>query len=563
MRSTPPLHICAVALLLLLFACAPIPPTALPTSTPVLPSPTCTLTPTPTPTPTPSDLYLTTDDVVLYPGPDLYSGDIVTFDVIPRNLGQLNPHEVAVRVLRQIPDGAEVIAEGEVGYPAFDNVPRARLVWAWDTAGLWGEETLTVWLDPDDRIQEGDEDPENNIITFTIRLLPATDRSPVEVAATWATTATDCCVLHYLTDTAAERDLPIIAAMAERAVDHVQEQVGARLDNPFEIYLISRVIGHGGYAYQGLTLSYLDRHYAGHDLETVIRHEATHVVDLEMLTEWSPALVREGLAVWVAGGHFKPEPIPQRAAALVQLGWYIPLEQLADDFYRQQHEIGYLEGAAFVAYLVEAYGWTDFLHFYSSFDSSYESAAEILDAALTETFNVGLAETERAFLRWVEEHPPTQEEARDLQVTVRLFETVRRYQEMYDPSAYFRSGWLPNPAEAEPRRIVADFLRHPRTAENIALETMLIAAEEALRAGSYDRAEVLLDGVNRVLEEGSFAGPPAEDYLTVVRATAAAGYEAQRIALEETTARVWAIGEWPALTELTLRHTAAGWALGD
>jgi len=530
----------AVLLFLLLAACTPTP---LPLS--------------PLATPTPSDLYLAAEDVILYPGPGLYEGDVVTFDVVPRNLGGINPYEIDVRVYRR----EEVVAEGSVGYPTFDGVPRARLVWAWDTTGIEGEETLTIWLDPQDEIQEGDDDPDDNIVTHTVQLLPADERHPVEIGAAWDTTTTDCCTFHYMAGTAAERDLATIAAMTEEAVTHVQEKLDARLTAPLDVYLVGRVIGHGGYALDGLVISYLDRHYAGDVLETVLRHETAHILDAETLTEWSPALVREGLATWAAGGHFKPEPIPQRAAALVRLDRYVPLEPLANDFYLQQHETGYLEGAALVAYLVETYGWDGFLRFYTAFDDSYETPAETLDAALSETVGAGLAETEKRFLRWLEEHPPTPDQARDLELTIRLFDTIRRYQQDYDPSAYLMSGWLPNPAQAESLGITADFLRHPRTAENITLELMLAAAYESLRAGAFDRVEGLLDEVNGVLQGGNFTTPLAADYMAAVQAATAAGCETQRVEIEGEVARVWAIADWPTLTELTLKRVAEEWAV--
>lgn len=541
-------------LLLFLTACLP----ALPTTPPTLPptsipsTPTIPPSPTPTVTPTPSDLYLTRDDVFLYPGPELYTGDVVTFDVTPHNLEGIDLQALKVRIYHQTPDGAKVIAEGGVDYPSFDGVPRARFVWAWNTAGLEGVQHLTVRLDPDDRIQEGDENPANNSVTLIVRLLPAADRPPPEAGAAWATTTTECCILHYLTGTAAERDLDEIAATVQRAVDFAQERVGARLSAPLEVYLVGRVIAHGGYAQKALTVSYLDRHYAGSDLESVVRHEATHILDSEALAEWAPALVREGLAVWATGGHFKPEPIAHRAAALLELGWYIPLGKLANDFYRQQHEIGYLEGAAFVTYLIETYGWEGFRRFYTSFDAASETPAEALNRALAKSLRVGLSQAEGGFLEWLEDYPPSPQDVRDLELTVRLFNTVRRYQERYDPWAYFLTGWLPDPTVAEPMGIVADFLRHPREPENIALETMLIGAQEALRTGDFGQAEALLDGVDRVLAEGTFARSPEADYLAVVKTLAADGYEAQRIELTPTSARVQAIARWPVLTELTL-----------
>jgi hypothetical protein len=435
------------------------------------------------------------------------------------------------------------------------------MTWTWDTTDLEGEQFLTAWLDPENRIHEGDEDPTNNRVLLTVQLRPASERPLAEVTATWDMTTTDCCVFHYLTGTAAERDLAAIVATAEKGVDHVQSRLDYHPSKPLDIYLASRIIGHGGYVREGTTLSYLDRPYVGYDLETVIRHEATHKLDAAIAGEDSIALIREGLALWIAGGHFKPEPIPERAAALIRLGWYIPLDQVTGDFYRQQHEVAYLEGAALVAYLIETYGWDEFRRFYDSFDSAHETPAEMLDVALAATFGVGLAATEEDLLRWLQTFSPTPGQIRDLQNTVDLFNAARRYQELYDPSAHFLSGWLPNSAEARRQGIVADLLRRPRAAENVALETMLIAAQDALTAGDFIKTEAILDGVNEVLERGTFSDPLAADHLAIVRAVDAAGYEAQRIELEGESARVQAIAEWPVLEELRLTRTSVGWTL--
>ncbi len=75
-------------------------------------------------------------------------------------------------------------------------------------------------------------------------------------------------------------------------------------------------------------------------------------------------MLEEGLAVYLTGGHFKPEPLGPRAAALLDLGWYISLSNVANDFYNQQHDIAYLEAGSLVKYLVETYGWSAFNQFY-------------------------------------------------------------------------------------------------------------------------------------------------------------------------------------------------------
>jgi hypothetical protein len=542
---------------------ATTPPSSLPQTPEPTPAPPPPPTPAPatrpTPSPVPTDLSLAPADVAVFPGPEHYSGDVVTFDVQPQNLGAIDPNTVEVRIYRGSADSEHVVAAGLANYYSFDGVPRARMVWSWDTAGLVGEQTLIAWLDPDDTIQSGDEDPTNNLVTFTVDLLPSYELPAEEADADWVSTTLPCCVFHYLDDASAGRDMLTITVVTEAAVAQVEAQMGMELPYALRFYLIERVIGHGGYAFDAVVLSYLDRHYAGFDLAVVVRHEATHVLDSLWVTVYPPAMLREGLATYMGGGHFKPEPIPQRSAALLELGYYIPLQQLVSDFYRQQHEVGYLEAAGLVSYLIQTYGWERFRTFYAAFPDDGSPLSQQLDAAMTRVFGQGLAATEEDFRAWLRALPPDPTQVRDLRDTVALFDTIRRYQAADDPSAYWMSGFLANPAEGEQRGIVADFVRHPRTPENIALETMLIAARERLRAGDFDEGEALVAEVNRVLDTGDWSPAPASDYLAIVQAVAAAGYEAQQIDLDGDTARVAAIAVWPELEVLILQRVGAGW----
>lgn len=528
----------------------PRPPEAFPT----LPSPT----PQPTTTLLPADLSLAPGDVFVYPGSEHYSGDILSFDITPRNIGSIAPSAILVRLYHLVGGHRAAIAEGPVGFPAHDRQPRARLIWVWDTHGLVGEQTLVAWLDPDDHIQQGDQDPANNLLTFTLYLSPALELPSPERESAWRTQTTTCCLIHYLSGTAAARDLPTITVVVEETAAEMESRLGVSPTAPLEIYFLSRVIGQGGYAYEEVALSYLDRHYAGFDLRLVLRHEIVHILDALLFRVYPPALLREGLATYLSGGHYKEEPIPQRASALLRTGRYIPLKTLAEDFYAQQHEAGYLEGAALIAYWVDQYGWDRFLHFYTSFEEGLPPF-QALEQALEKNFGLGLEETEASFQAWLEEHPPTPEQVRALENTIRLFETMRRYQERYDSGAHWWSGWMPDPVEGERRGIVADLIRHPRAPANLALEAMLIAAQENLVAGRFEQTEALLDGVDRVLESGGFFGRPEADYLALVEAARQAGYEAQRISLDGEQAIVWAIARWPHLERRAFRKTVSGW----
>ena len=269
----------------------------------------------------------------------------------------------------------------------------------------------------------------------------------------------------------------------------------------------------------------------------------------------------EGLAVYVAGGHFKTEPLAARAAAVLALDRYIPLTDLANGFYPAQHEIGYLEAGAFIQYLVARAGWDQFKGMYASFQSAPTDAA-MLDAGLQAHYGVSLAAMETEWLAYLRAQPADAAQVDDLRLTVGLFDTLRRYQQLKDPAAYFLSAWLPDGPEARRRNIEGDFVRHPRTPDNIALEAMLDAAGMDLHAAAYAEAQALLDAVNAALDAGDLAAAPlAADYLQVVNQLLGEGYEVQNLRLEGATALVSAIRTWPTLEALTLTRAAGEWTV--
>jgi hypothetical protein len=112
---------------------------------------------------------------------------------------------------------------------------------------------------------------------------------------------------------------------------------------------------------------------------------------------------------------------------------------------------------------------------------------------------------------------------------------------------------LPDGRTARQRGIIADFIRRPSMAENIALETMLAAVERALEREAYAEAEALLASVNAVLDaDNRFEDALAARYLAAVQDMAALGYEAQVIDLSGPTQTFAGIKNWPELETLVL-----------
>jgi hypothetical protein len=261
------------------------------------------------------------------------------------------------------------------------------------------------------------------------------------------------------------------------------------------------------------------------------------------------------LAVWAAGGHYQQEDVDQRMAALVELGRQVPLEQAIDDFYAMQHEISYLEAASFMSYLINTYGWRAVRAFYGS--ASADDAATLsqaVDLNLQAYFSLTLEQVESDWMAYLKALPRDRVAALNLQSTIRFFDMVRRYQSLYDPTAHYLDAWLLSPDEALERGATADLSRHPASETNVALETMLQAAGQALQDQDYDSMDALLASVSRVLSNnGEFIDPLASSYLEIVRSAEEMGYQVQQIGLSGNRATVMARRpQWSQLVQLQL-----------
>lgn len=527
-----------------------------PTNTPTLP-----VVPTATAVAPQADLSLEEDDVFLYPVPEIYAGDKVTFQVLAHVPPNVDPRSVTVHVLVDYQD----VAEGSLSSPNLAGDAVGLFEWAWDTTDSVGNHLVHVILDRFDTVSVGDEDQENNQVMLNVAVRDPLELPPNQRNATWVTAETDCCNVYVVSGTAAYRDLPDLLVQVETAVDLAAARLEEELTRKIDVYLIDRVIGQGGYAGNAIVISYLDRQYASQGFEQVLVHEAVHIIDRQFAPDRITFLA-EGLAVWGSGGHYKPESIHQRAAALVALGQYVPLAQLIDNFYPVQHEIGYLESAGFVGYLVDTYGWPRFKEFYA--DVSADDAltmSQAMDLNLQQYFGVTLAQAEANWLAYLASLPEDRNEMIDLQTTIRYFNVMRHYQRAYDPTAYFLTAWLPYPGSLKTEGNPADLTRHPQGEINVTLEVMLQAADVALRAGDYNKANVLLDSVSRVLDnDGVFIDPLAASYLNLVRSLTSQGYEVQQVLLNGDRAEVQVSeANTAVLIQLTLTLFGQNWVLSS
>jgi len=546
--------------------------TPAPTSTP-RPAPTFTVTPQPTPSPTPEpDPQLRAEDVQLLPWP-LFEGDRMTVDVDP-----LLPSSVAWTgdaepvVVMTLPDGETFSAP--VGLMGLDRTAQARFYWITElptdvttAATISLPITLTLALPAD----VPDVDPANNTLVVPVPILSREAVSPPEPAAKWTVTDTVGFTMHYLTGSAAERDLAAIMATADDAYLEVTARMGEP-DDPVDIYLLDRVVGQGGYASsEWVAVSYPDRRYSPVSLSTVIRHELTHRLDDAIGCGGAPSLLREGLAVYLAGGHYRPEPLREKAAALLMTTTYVPLPTLVEDFHTHQHEVGYLEAGAMVSYLVESYGWPSLERMCRAASdvigddgARWEAALAALDLRDAGSGPDPVGTFEQAWQTWLRAPGVRPQDQTLVELELQLMDLMRTYQSAYDPVAHFLGGVLFSPAEGERMGIVADFVRRPRTAEAIAVELVLAMAQEAVEHRDAELLELLNAELAVALAGGPLDSDLVSDVLAIVERAQSGGWEPYRLLLQgEGRFRVYVLSlqVWPQQSVLSARLRDGVWQL--
>jgi len=530
--------------------------TPVPTSTPF---PTPTLTPSPVPTPLPVGPGLELDGVQFFPWP-LYPGDWVSVAVNPRV-----PDDVTgpLTLTWTLADGAVLTAP--VGVMGLDARLQARFHWAWQvpetTATI--SLTFTLLLPPD----TFDPDPADNTLVVSVAPRPVEAFHAPEPEARWASTELPGVRLHYITGAAAERDLDLVSAEAIAAYADVSARFGfGATGDPLDIYLLDRVIGQGGYAsWDWVAISYTDRQYTPVNLGMVLRHELTHRLDAALGCHAAPSVVREGLAVYVAGGHYWEGALVQDAAALRASAHYIPLSQLANDFYTHQHEVSYREAGAFISYIVEHFGWEGLETFCrTASPGEWQDAEAQLSAGLHALGEADWQAFEQTWEAWLDAQPVSLETLALLEMELRLMETLRAYQLAYDPSAHFLEGILFSPRDGVQWNITADFVRRPREIEPVVLELLLVMAQEAVRYGVIEAAERPLTAVEDVLATGFPQTGLAADVRAIVAAALRQGYEPYRLVPYfdgSYEVHVLVQAAWPAQRVLTATQVGTVWSV--
>ena len=412
-------------------------------------------------------------------------GDQVSFEVITPADFDTHGKKVEVRL------GDQLIGEADFNPYGIAGRQQATFWWAWDTSAL----------DPGVHLLSFSVTPDGPSWQQAIHLYPRNALPVSEREARWELVDTSAAYLI----SSRGRTQPGISRIWQNRLNSLNGRLipltGGTDGERIPVVIMSRTLGHGGFTNGAIYVSYLDRNYAGSTFDMVFNHESVHWLDRALGGDLRPTILLEGLAVYMAGGHFKPEPLIPRAAALLSLNWYIPLRPLADSFYPSQHEIGYLEAGALVQYLVEIYGWEAFNAFYRDIHPAPSGLqSDAMDLALQNHFGLTLDQLEENFLAHLQAQPVDLSHIEDVRLSVQFYDTVRRYQQMFDPSAYFQTAWLADASVMRQKNITADYLRRPDGILNKYLENLLVEADVALRSGDYTDTAQRLRALNVMLD---------------------------------------------------------------
>jgi hypothetical protein len=471
-----------------------------------------------------------------YPGPEHYAGDVLTFEI--QKVGNLEG-SVRVKLILDGQDIKEIIGQGMVD--------RLVLPLALDTTDLTGTHTVR-FATADRSLNE----------TYSFEVLPADQRPENEENASWLVEEIDCCQLHYIANTAAARDIQFIAEQFQQASQEVLSITGGSVDAKLNVYLIDRIWGNGGFAGgDGIVISYTDRYYGPtireKGLEVLARHELTHITGLPGLAGDGVFFNYEGLAVYVAGGHYKPEPLAARGAALYDLGYYVTVGESLG-----QHELSYLYAAAVLTYIEETYGKDKLWEFLTADTDPQDGQPAPLETGIQSAFGISRNQFDQDFQAWLESKDPGQQ-LDDLRLTIQLQDLRRQYQESYTPPPYFIA-WNVADTVGQPEYLPV-LIREADAPSNTAAELIIADAQQAIVEGNYDTAEQLNQILENVIATGGFEDPLAMDYLEIVLVLVDAGYDALSLDLQGAQATVQVTLEPPAVTDLKLRKIDQQWQI--
>ena len=215
-------------------------------------------------------------------------------------------------------------------------------------------------------------------------------------------------VLHYRPDSAAARDIGLIAATQEDCFARITGALQVTPDVPLH-YILLESAGEAGQLYEqhtGTSIGPLngcacfpDTVVAVYndDVQCIGMHEDTHLIAQLVGDPWQGFII-EGLAMYMDGVWWS-EPNELWVRRFLADGRYVPLAQLMpnDGFFRVPCEVSYPIAGAFTRYLAETLGG---LPVYLKRVYAADCDAE-KEQCLPALLGKPMAAIEEDFLRWV------------------------------------------------------------------------------------------------------------------------------------------------------------------
>jgi len=436
-------------------------------------------------------------EVAIFPVAPYHTGDILSARVTYTGSGEIGGREISIALADEPGNVLDT--------QTFSQYSRqATFYWVLDTTGYEPGFFDFIFTMP----ESGER------WTSGINLLPA----PLGRESEWASVQTDCCIVNYLTGSDAAADILMVQEILETQTAEAIAQFfpggmpeADPLEDPLELVLIPIVVGHGGFATDVAVMTYSARNWAGIDLMQLAHHEIVHVLDRQLNDGARPSLFAEGIAVYLSGGHYRPGDPLLRAAALLELELYIPITSFVNDFYNAQHEIGYMQGAALVAYLAETWGWETFLDFYFNLEEG-ENDLDTISSALQNQFDIDLADLEVEFINYLETLAPNDQVRSDVQLTIETYDMIRRYQTLAIPSAHFQSAWWPPVGRMIESGIVGDYAWREKSPFNVIVEDLFLEIHAGLDQGDLQLVENNLVILDQILDEVENKNTPLSHY---------------------------------------------------
>lgn len=204
--------------------------------------------------------------------------------------------------------------------------------------------------------------------------------------------------IHYQPGTFPEATMETLAPALDDILFHLQQQMGAFLDRPVDIYLAGTLFADTP-SLQGLSVS---RQYrttvlvngAYHQGEEyyILGHELTHVAATNLFGPASSTMIHEGLATYLPQNHLRDAgylSIHEIAAVAQQAGAFVPASTLIQYTYERNEFNGHIRSflnynlaGSFTGYLIERFGMERMAILYSSgnYYNAYGASLAQLDS---------------------------------------------------------------------------------------------------------------------------------------------------------------------------------------